>query len=185
VQLSVAEGQDDAGDLTRQARRTVGFMAKMTDRLNDLTASIGARALRTRWLVRAPIRLYRAGLGFVFGNRLLMLEHVGRVSGERRYVVLEVVDRPSAREYVIVSGFGPTSQWYRNVAANPRVRVSSGSRKLVPATAALMSEAESAEALRDYAARHPRAWTNLRATIEAAVEHPVTGLPMVRLQLDG
>jgi deazaflavin-dependent oxidoreductase (nitroreductase family) len=160
-------------------------MAKATDRLNDLMATTGARALRTRWLVRAPIWLYRGGLGFVFGNRLLMLEHVGRVSGQRRYVVLEVVDRPSAQEYVIVSGFGPQSQWYRNVTANPRVRVSSALRKLVPAPAELMSEADSADALRDYAAHHPRAWANLRATIEAAVDHPVTGLPMVRLRLDG
>jgi hypothetical protein len=36
-------------------------------------ARLGAAALRARWLVRAPIWLYRAHLGIVFGRRLLML----------------------------------------------------------------------------------------------------------------
>jgi hypothetical protein len=44
--------------------------------------------------VRAPVWLYRARLGFVFGSRLLMLEHTGRKTGIRRYVVLETVDHP-------------------------------------------------------------------------------------------
>jgi len=75
--------------------------------MTDLVARIGARGLTTRWLVRAPIGIYRAGLRFVFGSRLLMLEHRGRSSGRRRFVVLEVVDRPARDEYVIASGFGP------------------------------------------------------------------------------
>ena len=66
--------------------------------LTDFLGGLGARALRTRWLVRAPINLYRVGLGFLFGTRLLMLEHVGRRTGARRYVVLEVVDRPLSNE---------------------------------------------------------------------------------------
>jgi deazaflavin-dependent oxidoreductase (nitroreductase family) len=160
-------------------------MTSLSEKANDLAAAAGARALRTRWLVRAPIGIYRAGLGFVFGTRLLMLEHIGRVSGQRRYVVLEVVDRPAPDEYVIVSGFGPRSQWYRNVLADPRVRVSCGFRRQAAATARAMSEEESAEALRDYAVRHPKAWANLRSTIEAAVGHPVTGLPMVSLRVTG
>ncbi|MGW4714622.1 hypothetical protein [Nocardia sp. NPDC004260] len=32
--------------------------------------SIGARLLRTRWFVRAPIAVFRARLGFLFGGRL-------------------------------------------------------------------------------------------------------------------
>jgi hypothetical protein len=30
--------------------------------------------MRVRWVVRAPVWLYRARLGFVFGPRLLMLD---------------------------------------------------------------------------------------------------------------
>jgi hypothetical protein len=46
---------------------------------------IGARVLANRALMRAPIWLYRARLGFLFGSRTLMLEHIGRKSGARRY----------------------------------------------------------------------------------------------------
>lgn len=67
---------------------------------------VGAALLGTHWLVRAPIWIYRARLGFLFGRRLLMLEHLGRGSGRRRYVVLEIVDHPAAGSYVVISGFG-------------------------------------------------------------------------------
>ncbi|MBO0880210.1 MAG: nitroreductase family deazaflavin-dependent oxidoreductase [Mycobacterium sp.] len=150
-------------------------------------ASMGVRiytkALRTRWFVRAPIGLYRVGLGFVFGSRMLPLQHTGRVSGRPRYVVLEVVEHPAADEYVVVSGFGVKAQWYRNIHADPRVRVSCGTRRNVPATATPLSSAESAAALRCYAAAHPTAWDKLRTTIERAVGQPVDTLPMVRLNL--
>lgn len=145
-------------------------------------SSLGARVLTTRWMVRAPIFCYRAGLGFLFGTRLLMLEHIGRKSGARRYVVLEVVERPSPDRYVIVSGFGPKAQWYRNICAEPEVHVSCGIKRRVPATAIPLSHDESAAALARYAEDHPRAWRNLRDTIEAAVGHPVDSLPMVALQ---
>lgn len=144
---------------------------------------LGARALRTRWLVRAPIWLYRARLGFLLGNRLLMLEHIGRNSGARRYVVLEVVDRPGPDEYVIVSGFGRGSQWYRNIIARPAVRVSSGFRWRMNASATPMSVEESAAELQGYAGKHPKAWKSLRATIEAATGRQVDALPMVSLRI--
>lgn len=64
----------------RTKRMITNVATQRTDRLNAL----GVRALRTRWLVRAPIWLYRARLGAVLGSRLLMLEHTGRTSGQRR-----------------------------------------------------------------------------------------------------
>lgn len=147
---------------------------------------LGARGLRTRSLVRAPIWVYRAGLGCVFGSRLLMLEHRGRTSGRRRFVVLEVVEHSAqADEYIVVAGFGQRAQWYRNILANPAVRVSSGFRRNVPATGQPMTDVEAAAALQRYAERHPAAWVNLRVTIEAAVGHPVDQLPMVALHLAG
>ncbi|MEV0332939.1 nitroreductase family deazaflavin-dependent oxidoreductase [Nocardia sp. NPDC050717] len=149
----------------------------------DLLTGLSARALRTRWLVRAPIGLYRAGLGFLCGRRLLMLEHLGRRSGARRYVVLEVVERPAPDQFVIVSGFGTGAQWYRNVVADPHVRVSWWVQRLMPALATPMTSDESARALARYAEAHPRAWDKLRATIEQATGAPVRTLPMVRLRL--
>src|SRR5436305_2049633 len=80
-----------------------------------------------------------------------LLEHIGSKSCERRYAVLEVVDHPAADEYVIVSGFGEKSQWYRNVMANPRVRVSVGLRRDVPATATPMTREAAEETIDRYA----------------------------------
>ncbi|PXX54723.1 deazaflavin-dependent oxidoreductase (nitroreductase family) [Nocardia tenerifensis] len=147
-------------------------------------ANLGARALQTRWFVRAPIRLYRAGLGFLFGSRLLMLQHTGRRSGAARFVVLEVVQRPASGEFVVVSGFGSKAQWYRNVLADAKVRVSIGTLRSAPATATPMTEQESAAALEHYVREHPKAWHRLRATIEKATGTPVHNLPMVRLCVD-
>ena len=61
----------------------------------SLAARIGGRLLRSRRLMRAPIWIYRARAGAIFGSRILMLEHTGRKSGLPRYAVLEVVDHPA------------------------------------------------------------------------------------------
>ena len=42
-------------------------------------------------LLRAPIWLYRAGLGPLLGHRFVYIAHRGRRTGARREVVLEVV----------------------------------------------------------------------------------------------
>jgi deazaflavin-dependent oxidoreductase (nitroreductase family) len=151
----------------------------------DLSLSgIGARALRTRWFVRAPIWLYRHGLGRLLGSRILMLEHTGRSSGQPRYVCLEIVERPSADRIVIVSGFGERAQWYRNLQATPRCFVSTGGMRREPAVARFLTGAEAADALERYQREHPRDWELLRGAIEKAVGHPVQGLPMVELVLE-
>ncbi|WP_306306921.1 nitroreductase family deazaflavin-dependent oxidoreductase [Nocardia thailandica] len=134
--------------------------------------------------MRAPIIVYRVGLGFLFGTRLLMLEHIGRRTGARRYVVLEVVDRPAPGEYVIVSGFGDRAQWYRNIQAHRGVRVWCGLRRAAPATSVPMTAAESAAALNRYIQTHPGAWKKLRATIEYATGAPIDTLPMVRVHIN-
>lgn len=82
-------------------------------------AALAARALRTRALVRAPITLYRHDLGWIFGQRILMLEHTGCRSGQARFACLEVVGRPGPERIIIVSGFGERAEWYRNLLADP------------------------------------------------------------------
>ena len=61
----------------------------------------------------------------MFGSRLVMIEHLGRVSGERRFVVVEVVglERNVVR---VASGFGHRAQWYRNIQANGVAYISIG-----------------------------------------------------------
>ena len=140
--------------------------------------------MRTRAFVRAPIALYRRGLGPVFGERVLMLEHRGRRSGQARYVCLEVVDRPRPDRIVVVSGFGEQAEWYRNLRADPACFVSVGRRRRVPAQARFMAPAEAAITLDRYRRAHPGAWERLRQAIEKAVGHPVGQLPMVELLLE-
>jgi len=80
-----------------------------------------ARLLQTRWIVRAPVWLYRARLGFLLGSRLLMLEHTGRKTGTRRYAVLEIVYCPQPGTYVVASGFGtPAPTGSATSAPTPR-----------------------------------------------------------------
>jgi len=148
----------------------------------------GAWVLRKRVLMRAPIWLYRAHLGYLFGSRVLMLEHIGRKSGARRFVVLEVVGHPAPDTYVVASGFGDRSQWFRNVIANPRVRVSVADHRSQAATARRLTAAEADAALADYAYRHPRAWAKFKDVLEntlgTAISERATPLPMVELRLD-
>lgn len=161
-------------------RRTVGAVASILENLSP--SALTARALRTRGLVRAPIWLYQHGLGAVLGPRMVMIEHTGRTSGEPRYVVLEVVDRPDPDTVIVCSGFGETSQWYRNLRARPECRVTVGRRERAAHADLLDSEA-SAAVLDRYRSAHPAAWERLRGAIEHAVGHTVDGLPMVRLRL--
>ena len=146
-------------------------------------SGLAARALRTRVVVRAPITLYRHGLGWVFGQRVLMLEHTGRRSGLPRFVCLEVVDRPGPDRIVIVSGFGARAEWYRNLQADHTCFVSAGRLRRIPAQARFMTPAETTATLSRYQRAHPRAWQQLRQVIEKAAGHRVDQLPMVELHL--
>ncbi|MCV7242879.1 nitroreductase family deazaflavin-dependent oxidoreductase [Mycobacterium mantenii] len=147
-----------------------------------------ARVLRSRRLMRAPIWIYKARAGALFGSRLLMLEHIGRKSGEPRYVVLEVLDHPSPGTYVVASGFGRKAQWFRNIEANPRVRVYAGSHAPRRATARVLDQQEADRALAAYLSRHRKAWDKMRPVLEETLGVPITEtdtpLPLVELRLD-
>lgn len=124
-------------------------------------------------------------MGFLFGSRMLMLEHLGRKSGQRRYVVLEVVSHERPDSYVVASGFGESAQWFRNVMAAPQVRISSGWRNSVPAQARRMTAAEADAVLTSYIKRHPHAWETLKGVIadslQGRVDPPGTQIPLVEL----
>lgn len=157
----------------------------MAESDSSILADVVGRALRTPALMRAPLWVYRAGLGFLFGSRILMLEQVGRRTGLRRYVVLEVVEHPSPDTYVVPSGFGERSQWFRNVMARPDVRISVSRRRSVAATARRLSASEADAALGRYIDRHHRAWAALKGVLEDTlgkrVEPPGTELPLIEL----
>lgn len=154
----------------------------------SLFARAGAHVLRSRRLMRAPIWIYRARAGALFGSRILMLEHIGRKSGAPRYVVLEVVEHSSPGTYVVASGFGRKAQWFRNIQANPRVRVYVGSRAPRRATARVLDQHEADRTLAAYRGRHRKAWEQMRPVLEETLGAPITDtdtpLPMVELRLD-
>ncbi|MCV7118911.1 nitroreductase family deazaflavin-dependent oxidoreductase [Mycobacterium nebraskense] len=138
--------------------------------------------------MRAPIWAFKARAGALFGSRMLMLEHTGRTSGARRYAVLEVVDHPAPATYVVASGFGRKAQWFRNIQADPRVRVYAGSHAPRHGTARILTQDEVDRTLAAYRGRHPKAWERMRPVLEGTLGAPIadTGapLPLVELRLD-
>ncbi|GAA3722716.1 nitroreductase family deazaflavin-dependent oxidoreductase [Gordonia hankookensis] len=145
--------------------------------------SIAARLLQTRWFVRAPIIVFRARLGFLFGGRLLLLEHTGRRTGEKRYVVLETVERASPTQVVIASGFGTRAQWFKNLQADPRCRVSVGWSSRRAALAEVLGTDDATAVLDRYRDAHARAYAELSGVIEESTGLSIDDVPLVRLTL--
>lgn len=129
----------------------------MLRKVKDVPSPTGLRRL----VMRAPIRLYHWRLGWLFGERFVLLIHTGRLTGQRRQVVLEVAGRDrQADAYLVASGFGVNAQWYRNVRQDPAVTIQVGRRRAA-AVAALLTPEECGSAMAEYAAHHPRAAAQL------------------------
>ena len=112
-----------------------------------------------RALFRAPVYIYRARLGFLFGKRFLMLEHLGRKSGATRYTVLEtVVDDPGA--VYVAAAWGDEAQWLRNIRAHPSIVFHLGSMRY-PSVAEMVAEEEAVKLMQRYSRAHPAALRRL------------------------
>lgn len=114
---------------------------------------------RLAW--RAPIWLYRFGLGGLLGERFLLINHVGRKSGKMRQAVVEVVyqDKQTGA-FMVASGFGEQADWYKNLMVHPQVSIQVG-RKRMNAHAKRLPAPQAAEALLNYHQRHPTALRTL------------------------
>ncbi|WP_226909816.1 nitroreductase family deazaflavin-dependent oxidoreductase [Georgenia ruanii] len=138
-----------------------------------------------RWLARAPIPLLRAGLGPLLSPYVLV-EHLGRRTRRRRYVVLTVVLRePGA--VVVAAGYGPGSQWYRNLVADPRVRLWWRHAVGVRGRAELLDAPEGTRLLERYRRLHPWRARMLARALGLDLDRPGTleqvaaRVPFVRL----
>lgn len=110
-----------------------------------------------RWLFRAPIWLYRIGLGGLMTNRMVLLNHIGRKSGKLRQAVVEVTRHDKETDtYYAASGWGPEADWYRNLLQTPEITIQVGWRKLM-VTAVPLTPEQSGEAMLDYAHSYPMA----------------------------
>jgi len=111
----------------------------------------------SRALFRFPIWLYRLGLGWLLGQRMLHLSHTGRKSGRPREVVLEVVRYWAASNtYVVASAWSEKADWYQNIRQAPKVWIKVGRLSSVAIAAPLPTE-DAERALLEYAADHPTA----------------------------
>jgi len=114
-----------------------------------------------RLAFRLPIGLYRLRLGGLLGTRFLLLTHTGRKSGLKRKTVLEVVRYDHASTtFIVAAGFGPASDWVRNIRIHPQVTVQCGRRRW-EMTARFLTPEQSGEELVDYNRRHPLAMREL------------------------
>jgi len=114
-----------------------------------------------RFGLRLPIFLYHIKLGWLLGDRFLMLTHTGRKSGLPRQVVVEVVKHDKeAKTYYIVSGWGEKADWYRNIRKTPQVTVQVGRRKF-QTEAEFIPVEKAIDIVNTYAEEHPIAFNEL------------------------
>jgi len=74
-----------------------------------------------RLLHKAPVLLWRLGLGRLVGRPLMLLTTTGRTSGRPRHTPL-AAHRMGGRTYAWCP-YGGRGHWYRNLTANPVVTV--------------------------------------------------------------
>lgn len=119
----------------------------------------------TKTLLRAPVALYRLGLGFLLGHRFLLLTHRGRRTGTLYRTVVEVVRWDRTRhEAVVMSGWGRRSNWLRNVTAGGAVEVQVGRERFAPEVRVLDPD-EAAAVFADYERRNRVAAPIVRAVL--------------------
>ena len=148
--------------------------------------------------LRLPILLFRAGVGPLFGRRLLLLHHVGRLTDLDRRVVLEVVAHDPVNEsWIVASGFGARADWYQNLRHQPKTVIQIGNRPHA-VTALFLSPDDGADIMAGissgptaswpYARRHPRTAGRLCTFMglpadgsEASFREAGRSIPFVRL----
>ena len=114
-----------------------------------------------RFGLRLPLWLYRLRLGWLLGNRFLMLTHIGRKSGLPHETVIEVVQHDNQTDtYYVVSGWGEKSDWYQNLQKNPSVTIHVSTRKF-HSQAEFIASPQAVEILEAYVRDHPVAFKEL------------------------
>jgi deazaflavin-dependent oxidoreductase (nitroreductase family) len=98
-----------------------------------------------RVMLKAPVLLYRGPIADLLRSRcVLLLTTTGRRSGVPRTGPVSFM--PVDDHFIVFSGWGIKSNWYRNLRANPEVTIKVG-RKQMRATARLVEDPERRRAL--------------------------------------
>ena len=107
-----------------------------------------------RIVLKAPNLLYRCNVGWLLGHRFVQIEHTGRRSGAHYDTVVEVLSwERGSGEVIIMSGWGPTADWYRNVRAGTPTAITFA-RRSYPVSHRDLREDEAVEVLRQYEERN-------------------------------
>jgi deazaflavin-dependent oxidoreductase (nitroreductase family) len=124
-----------------------------------------------RFVLALPLWCYRAHLGWLVGERILMLTHYGHHGSHTRQIILEVVrsDR-QAGVYIASSAWSEQPEWFRHMKKNLLVKIDTGEGQFL-AMAECVSTTEAECELQDYARRHPLAF---RAMLRLTTGRPFT-----------
>ncbi len=134
-------------------------------------------------VLRAPVRLYDLNAGWLLGHRFLLLTHRGRRTGRRYRCPLEVlVWRPDVREAIVMAGFGPKSQWYRNVLAGGATEVQIARQRFAPVARQLEAE-EATTVIAAYEQRNRLVRPIVRAVLSRQAGFPYDGSDAARRRL--
>ena len=106
-----------------------------------------------RALMRAPLVLYRLGLGGLIGKSTLVLTTTGRRSGRQRATPVNYWEAGGV--FYVIAGSGTHADWYRNLVAQPEVGVQIGRRRLRATASPLTDPPEKAHALWLFGQRSP------------------------------
>jgi deazaflavin-dependent oxidoreductase (nitroreductase family) len=102
-----------------------------------------------------PLPLYRSGHGWILGRTFVAVSHVGRTSGALHVMTAMVLRYDDAtEEVVIMSAWGPDTDWMRNLRVHPAARVQLGRQEFTPSQRFLTVD-EAVEVLEHFRTRHP------------------------------
>jgi deazaflavin-dependent oxidoreductase (nitroreductase family) len=74
-----------------------------------------------RVMFKAPLILWRLGLGPIIGKIMLIITHTGRKSGLPRHTMVEYHMLDGVK--YVPCAFGPRADWFKNIKADPRVTI--------------------------------------------------------------
>lgn len=139
-----------------------------------------------KWILKAPGWLFRMRLGFIFGDRFLLITHVGRKSGTTYQTPVEVVVHDDeSGEYIVCSGTGVNADWYRNISATPATSIQVRNRVWVPEQRMLSAD-EAGTRFAEYEKARPKTATRLLSSMGQSYDgtdddrvRMMTNIPMV------
>jgi deazaflavin-dependent oxidoreductase (nitroreductase family) len=105
---------------------------------------------------RMPLRAYRHDAGWLLGRTFVEFVHTGRKTGQPYETVAMVLRYDAdAHEASICAGWGPDTDWVRNLRAGPAAQVRLGRESFTPQHR-FLSDDEAFDVVVQFRREHPR-----------------------------